>query len=63
MDNKITGVIAALLVILFLGFYAVKLASIPLWIIILAILAMVLVDFYESTVIKGDNNTDNEAEG
>ena len=63
MDNKIAGVIAALMVILFLGFYAIKLASIPLWIIILAILAMVLYDFYESTVIKDDNNTDNKAEG
>ncbi len=48
MDNLIAGLIPAAMVIVFLGFYAVRLGAIPLWIIIIAILAMVLIDLVQS---------------
>ncbi len=54
MDNLIAGLIPAAMVIVFLGFYAVRLGAIPLWIIITAILAMVLIDLVQS-VRKGKN--------
>ena len=55
MDNKIAGVIGMSMIVAFLGFYAIKLNSIPLWIIIDGVLAMSLVEFYESmTSENGD---------
>ncbi len=54
MDNLIAGLIPAAMVIVFLGSYAVRLDAIPLWIIIIAILAMVLIDLVQS-VRKGKN--------
>ncbi|MEE8623112.1 MAG: hypothetical protein V3T27_04405 [Alphaproteobacteria bacterium] len=54
MDNLIAGLIPAAMVIVFLGSYAVRLDAIPLWIIIIAILAMVLIDLVQS-VMKGKN--------
>lgn len=48
MSNLIGGLIAVLLVLAFLGFYAVSLRSLPLWIIIVAVLALVMVDFFQS---------------
>ncbi len=54
MDNLIAGLIPAAMVIVFLGSYAVRLDAIPLWIIITAILAMVLIDLVQS-VRKGKN--------
>jgi hypothetical protein len=55
MDNKIAGVIGMSMIVAFLGFYAIKLNSIPLWIIIVGVLAMSLVEFYESmTSENGD---------
>jgi hypothetical protein len=52
VDNVITGLIAVLLISVFLGFYAVTLESLPLSIIILSVLALVLFDFVQS-VRKG----------
>jgi hypothetical protein len=55
MDNKIAGVIGMSMIVAFLGFYAIKLNSRPLWIIIVGVLAMSLVEFYESmTSENGD---------
>ncbi len=48
MGNLIAGLIPAAMVIVFLGSYAVRLDAIPLWIIIIAILAMVLIDLVQS---------------
>ncbi|MFQ5840562.1 MAG: hypothetical protein ACE5HK_07555 [Candidatus Methylomirabilales bacterium] len=48
MSNLISGVIAVLVVVTFLGYYAVRLESIPLWIIIVGVLAMILLDFVQS---------------
>ena len=53
MDNLITGLISIVLLFLFLGFYAYKVISVPLWIIIAGVLVMVVYDFYES-VTKGE---------
>ena len=46
--NLVTGLIGITLVVVFLGNYAVKLASIPLWIIIVAVLTMAIADFVQS---------------
>lgn len=56
MSNLITGSIAVLMSIVFLGYYAIRLESIVLWIIIAANLACLLVDFVQS-VKKGNNQT------
>ncbi len=48
MENIVAGLIAAFLVIVFLAFYAVKIASIPLWLIIGGVIAMILFDFRDS---------------
>ena len=56
MSNVITGSIAVLMSAVFLGYYAIRLESIVLWIIIAANLACLLVDFVQS-VKKGNNQT------
>jgi membrane protein implicated in regulation of membrane protease activity len=48
MINLVTGLIGIALVVVFLGNYAVALFSIPLWIIIVAVLAMAIADFVQS---------------
>ncbi len=53
MDNIIAGVIGVAMIVVFLGFYVIKLNSIPLWIIIIGIIAMILYEFYES-IAKGE---------
>ncbi len=53
MSNLISGSIAVLMSAVFLLFYAVRLGSIALWIIILVNLAFLLIDFIQS-VKKGD---------
>lgn len=55
MSNLISGVIAISLCIVFLLYYAVKLQSIPLWIIILANIAFAIVDFVQSIREDGNN--------
>ena len=56
MTNLITGLVAVTIVIVFLGNYAVKLGSIPLWIIIGSILAMAVTDFVQSVRERNDNS-------
>lgn len=57
MTNLITGLVAVAIVIVFLSFYAVKINSIPLWIIIVSILTMVVTDFVQSVRQKKDNKS------
>ncbi|MBW8056075.1 MAG: hypothetical protein FVQ76_12325 [Nitrospira sp.] len=45
MFTLITGVTAAVMVAVFLGYYALRIESIPLWIIIIGVLGMVIADF------------------
>ncbi len=48
MTKLVTGLIGTAMIVVFLGYYAVSLNAIPLWIIIGSILAMVCVQFVES---------------
>ncbi len=48
MSNLIPGFVAALLLIMFLGFYAVRQKSLALWVIICSVLDMVIVDYVQS---------------
>ena len=56
MDNLIAGIIGVGMVIVFLGFYAIKLNSIPLWIILGGVLIMVVVEFVETLKEENDLN-------
>ncbi len=59
MFTLITGVIAAVLVAVFLGYYALRIESIPLWIIIIGVLGMVIADFVR-TFREDKNDTGND---
>ncbi len=48
MTKVISGLIGATMAITFLGYYAISLNSAPLWVIIVAILAMVCTDVFQS---------------
>lgn len=48
MSNLITGVIAVAMAMVFLLFYAIRLKSVVLWIIIAANLALLAYDLYKS---------------
>jgi hypothetical protein len=54
MSNLISGLLPVVLVVAFLGYYAISINSAPLWVIIGAILAMVVTDFVQS-VWKGNH--------
>lgn len=56
MSNIISGVIAITLVTVFMTYYAVKLNSVALWIIIAANVAFIIVDFVQSIREEGNNN-------
>jgi len=56
MSNLISGLIAISLVTVFLVFYAVKLHSYPLWIIIFAIMCLAISDFVQSVREDRNNN-------
>jgi hypothetical protein len=53
MTKFVTGLIGTVMLIVFLGYYAVSLNAIPLWIIIGVVLAMVCWQFVES--LKNNN--------
>ncbi|MDF1590519.1 MAG: hypothetical protein P1P89_03300 [Desulfobacterales bacterium] len=48
ISNIISGGIAVSLALVFLLYYAIRLHSIPLWIIIVANLVLLVYDFYKS---------------
>lgn len=54
MDKSISGAVGILLVVVFLGYYAVILQSTPLWLIIVFVLGMAVVDYYQTAVKNGD---------
>ncbi len=58
--NWICGIIALLMLILFLGKYAVSIGSIPLWIIIVGVLILPVYDLIKS--MKGSNGDDGTAD-
>lgn len=45
MISLITSAIAGILVVVYLGYYAIMLNQIPLWFVIVAVLVMVITDF------------------
>lgn len=45
MISLITSVIAGILAVVYLGYYAVMLNQFPLWIVIIAVLVMIITDF------------------
>ena len=54
MANIISGSIAVLIVILFLGGLAISIGSIPFSIIVIGVLGLTITDFIES--VKNNNN-------
>lgn len=57
VSNLIPGFVAALLFTVFLGFYALRLNSLALWVIIVSVLAMVIVDYVQSVRSNGNSHT------
>lgn len=55
MSNIITGLVAVILALVFLLYYAIRLKSPILWIIILINLAALLYDFYSSIKVGEDH--------
>ena len=56
MTNLICGLLPVVLVLAFLGNYAVKINSTPLWIIIVSVLALLVADFVQSVRSENDNS-------
>ena len=56
MNFSIAGVVSLLVVALFLAYYEMVIASIPLGIIILSVLCMVAVEIYE-TMKEGNDSS------
>ena len=56
MKNLISGMLPVVLVLAFLGNYAVKINSTPLWIIIVSVLALMVFDFVQSVRSEKDNS-------
>ena len=60
MADKIAASIAFVIVLVYLGGYAFLLHAIPLWIIIIGILAFVVMEYFES--MKAAQTNENGAE-
>ena len=58
MSNIITGSIAVLMSCVFFGYYAIKLNSVALWIVIMGGLALLVYDFVQSVREDNNGNTD-----
>lgn len=48
MVTIIAGVISAVMIVVFLGYYALMIGSVPLWLITIGVLVMVIVDFVQT---------------
>lgn len=59
MVTLIAGVVAAVMVVVFLGYYALMIGSIPLWLITIGVLGIVVVDFVQ-TLGQRKNDTGND---
>ncbi len=56
MSNMITGFIGVAVFAVFLSDYAIRINSVPLWIIILSVLAMVGYDYVSSLRRRGGDD-------
>ena len=45
MDNKLTGIVAIVMLTIFLGNYLIKIGSLPLGIVIVLVLALAIYDY------------------
>lgn len=61
MISLITATIGGLLVLVYLGYYAVTLNQVPLWIIIVGVLGMVITDFVLSVRDETRRTKDKES--
>lgn len=46
MISLVTSTIAGILLVVYLGYYAVMLNQLPLWVVIIGVLVMALADFW-----------------
>lgn len=58
MISIITSAVAGVLVVAFLGYYAITLNRVPLWIVIIAVLGMLIADFVLTA--RGDKRREEE---
>jgi len=56
MANLIARYMGLLMIAVFLGYYAVRLGSVPVWIIILSVLIMASIDVIQSGRQTGNND-------
>jgi hypothetical protein len=61
----VASILAALIAVVFLGFLAIKIAAVPLLIIIFGVLGLMLYDLFDSLrgMIKGNGNQNSEPGG
>ena len=57
MNDLVPGFIAALLLVLFLGFYAMRIESIALWIIVGSVAGLMILDYVQSVRSNGNSRT------
>ena len=58
MGYRIGALLAALMILVFLGYYAIRIASVPLAIIIVVVLALFFVDFVKFVRKDGNQTKD-----
>jgi len=46
MVNMVSGIVSIAGLVVFLGYYALRINSLPLWLIIIAVVVMAAYDFY-----------------
>lgn len=61
--NWVCGIFALLMVVVFLGKYAVSIGSIPLWIIIVGVLILAVVDLIKFMIDSNRVDEEREARG
>lgn len=62
MINAVTGIFALVVICVFLGYYAISINSLPLWVIIGAILVMIAVDVVQSIRSKDQQDTEQKTD-
>jgi len=48
MVNIVTGIIAMMAVTVFLGFYLSRIASVPLWVVVIGVMALAFTDLVKT---------------
>ena len=63
MISLITATIGGILVVVYLGYYAVTLHRLPLWVVIVGVLVMALIDFVLTVRDEIGRKKEREEEG